>query len=1055
MHIPEQIFLVQLGAVSESHIGQSQKQGSKISRVALESLYRLLWVYIIRNSCEGNTATRSRLESICGSLFPRGNRNVIPRDAPLNIFVKIIHFIAQQKLDFAFKEIIFDLLGCNRASRSVSIYPERMNIGIRSLMVIADGLQQKDGPPGMPRSIAPIASGTIQRQIKKTYITRPLTAEVARSIGLEQYYMPCRKAFDAMLRTLDSQGKEYEDIIVGDVKPKLDLLRTCIAAVPRLLPEPMSHQDLIDMLVRMCVHIDEELRATAYQTLQNLVSECVEWREEIIHSFLRFLTSNIQDTFPTLLESTVRFLLQLLCTWRSSILMERRRETQGSATPNDVVDAIAVSPNVKNGLVYTAKTPANRAAVANGNTINQATENPSSQVSRSLMSPISNNATAYAMHCIEGFAIVLLCQLRQQLKKIAISMLKEVKQLLLLLCISQYDTPVMEVLDEATSYVVNKYVEHVSLTERQSWNADFATACEKICNLEADTCLVNADKGNEYLRWDPWACALSGYCEYKFLLAQCPTAVSYAWPALFSRLNACAQFVDPSNPQNESRGSLLRSSKSKSTASTLCKEALSQDSYLSLWQKYLVMCFSLAQPTTFQLPSSLNSVNRSFSPSTTLETADMIRNMAMSSSIRIARSTSLNCSQLFKRSNMLRWENMTDMRDSVVLGIGSTNPVCFELLLEELNNRGLLREAQDKKVESNVRRRKRKDLLRLQLLRVLEVALFRGLIEYSCLVDHHSGLLSPIILEFIDSIRQNVESDVDRDMATLTSLRLHFAKTVLLLINGVSLDQRKNLLPVDIKHNFSHCFSRAMCALNCCGSVFESPRSLNDEENLYRWLEALASYNMGNVCEETLCLVLHLNEHYPQLFEWTIRTCYTKADNLSSKCFRALAMLFSKREYPCEFVSLFVLCQVFAEDADPSLQHTATLLLQILRRQFLDNSQSPSSPTKHKVSIGKKSFFLGINQSASIINQLSKTYTQLTMPIFSEVCYRIESARHTRQTAMLTFLLKWLKNIELVDPNCEILMPEINARSGNGWGSEEATQLLLTKHALFDSQIEC
>lgn len=86
----------------------------KVSRVALESLYRLIWwdlqtnhksfrVYIIRNNCEGNIATRSRLESICSSLFPRGNRNVIPKDAPLNIFVKIIHFIAQQKLDFAFK----------------------------------------------------------------------------------------------------------------------------------------------------------------------------------------------------------------------------------------------------------------------------------------------------------------------------------------------------------------------------------------------------------------------------------------------------------------------------------------------------------------------------------------------------------------------------------------------------------------------------------------------------------------------------------------------------------------------------------------------------------------------------------------------------------------------------------------------------------------------------------------------------------------------------------------------------------------------------------------
>lgn len=127
---------------------------------------------------------------------------------------------------------------------------------------------------------------------------------------------------------------------------------------------------------------------------------------------------------------------------------------------------------------------------------------------------------------------------------------------------------------------------------------------------------MNSDKGNEYLRWDPWACALSGYCEYRFLHVQCPNAVAFAWPVLFNRLNACNQFVDPSNPQNESRASLLRSSKSKSTASTLCRDALSQDSYLQLWQKYIVMCFALAQPNTLQIPSS---VNRSFSPSTRLQ----------------------------------------------------------------------------------------------------------------------------------------------------------------------------------------------------------------------------------------------------------------------------------------------------------------------------------------------------------------------------------------------------------------------------------------------------
>lgn len=37
----------------------------------------------------------SRLLGIVSALFPKGSRSVVPRDTPLNIFVKIIQFIAQ------------------------------------------------------------------------------------------------------------------------------------------------------------------------------------------------------------------------------------------------------------------------------------------------------------------------------------------------------------------------------------------------------------------------------------------------------------------------------------------------------------------------------------------------------------------------------------------------------------------------------------------------------------------------------------------------------------------------------------------------------------------------------------------------------------------------------------------------------------------------------------------------------------------------------------------------------------------------------------------------
>uniref|UniRef100_A0A8R1E989 MOR2-PAG1_N domain-containing protein n=1 Tax=Caenorhabditis japonica TaxID=281687 RepID=A0A8R1E989_CAEJA len=155
---------VQFLNVCLSHL---KNKDTQVARVALESLYRLLWVYMIRNNADGNAATRSRLDSI------------FPRDAPLNIFVKIIHFISQQKLDYAFKEIIFDLLCVNNRTQR-SLYAERMNVGIRALMVIADGLQQKDDPPAMPKSMGPSASGTVQKTKRKQYITRPLTNEISK-----------------------------------------------------------------------------------------------------------------------------------------------------------------------------------------------------------------------------------------------------------------------------------------------------------------------------------------------------------------------------------------------------------------------------------------------------------------------------------------------------------------------------------------------------------------------------------------------------------------------------------------------------------------------------------------------------------------------------------------------------------------------------------------------------------------------------------------------------------------------------------------------------------
>ncbi|XP_070554698.1 protein furry homolog-like [Ptychodera flava] len=220
---------------------------AKMSRVALESLYRLLWVYMIRIKCESNTTTQSRLQNIVNSLFPKGSRNVVPRDTPLNIFVKIIQFIAQEKLDFALKDVVFELLGIN--TKTKILCPERMNIALRAFLVIADSLQQKDGEPPMPSTTSVLPSGNTLR-VKKTFLNKQLTEEAAKSIGIAQYYLNVRRALDNILRSVDMQvgrammmtnsqcmNKEPEDLMTNERKPKIDLFRTCVAAIPRIVPE--------------------------------------------------------------------------------------------------------------------------------------------------------------------------------------------------------------------------------------------------------------------------------------------------------------------------------------------------------------------------------------------------------------------------------------------------------------------------------------------------------------------------------------------------------------------------------------------------------------------------------------------------------------------------------------------------------------------------------------------------------------------------------------------------------------------------------------------------
>ena len=112
------------------------------------------------------------------------------------------------------------------------------------------------------------------------------------------------------------------------VKPKLDLLKTCVAAIPRILPEGMSREDLLDLLSRLTIHMDTELVRATMISLQSIITNFPSWRHNVTRIYSLFILRDIPDNCPLVLESAMKFLIQMVTHWKGLITAE----TQVSAS---------------------------------------------------------------------------------------------------------------------------------------------------------------------------------------------------------------------------------------------------------------------------------------------------------------------------------------------------------------------------------------------------------------------------------------------------------------------------------------------------------------------------------------------------------------------------------------------------------------------------------------------------------------------------------------------------------------------------------------------------
>lgn len=482
--------------------------------------------------------------------------------------MKIIQFIAQERLDFAMKEIVFELLWVGRQIKII-MTPERMSIGLRAFLVVADSLQQKDGEPPMPRTMGVLPSGNTLR-VKKTFLNKLLTEDTARSIGMSSYFPHVRRVFVDILRALDVQigrplmmtntqnlNKEPDEMLTGERKPRIDLFRTCVAAVPRLIPDTMTGHELVDMLSRLTVHMDEELRGLAVQSLQTLVMDFSDWRQDVIHGFTQFLARDVADTFSQFVDNGLRMLLMFLNTWRNAIC-----SNVGVVSSKTVVTTSKDNqpqPNVSTNLSATTTTTTSNSS--GSSSLNSVGNSTASQITAVNVDPTKKNEIPLSttFHLVEALGLVMLCNCRSVPRKLAVHILKDVKNLRKSLGVPETEPPLIDVMDKYCIQVLDKCVHMLPQADRTAiinanmidlqWITERTGGVWMTGHVEdvikASTTTLNVTLPVSGQPYDPWYVCLFGFMEKSRVLSQCPSTVTQAWPICYQRVHSLFSVIDP------------------------------------------------------------------------------------------------------------------------------------------------------------------------------------------------------------------------------------------------------------------------------------------------------------------------------------------------------------------------------------------------------------------------------------------------------------------------------------------------------------------------------
>ncbi|KAI9321390.1 cell morphogenesis N-terminal-domain-containing protein [Dichotomocladium elegans] len=367
-------------------------------QLALGCITRLIWTYLFRCT-ESTVIAFKKLDGIIKTLFPPFRRTIYPSETPLDHFILITYFGLMRDVDTASKNIIYYLLNADNTASNLhleNINPERMIIALRSFRLMLNNLEQGVLRPPFPADPDMLATGVslqcsadmfsgpirsvkseitdrVEEIIHKTLLCLDQTfgrllvmddktavMKVASTVGANtgssglgggNYSVPMFASSVGISNSSDGGPQvqhQYATFAVSYSKDKqayLDVLKTILDSMPRLMPAGIPLPKIVEMLSRYTVHADPEVIQAASQALLRIATQ-IDSRT-VVAGYASFVY-RIEDKFSDILISlsngpmtgrnhngnggVMKLYVDLLAIWADQIDLPQLKDASGNGS---------------------------------------------------------------------------------------------------------------------------------------------------------------------------------------------------------------------------------------------------------------------------------------------------------------------------------------------------------------------------------------------------------------------------------------------------------------------------------------------------------------------------------------------------------------------------------------------------------------------------------------------------------------------------------------------------------------------------------------------------